>query len=134
MASQLNIDRPLYWTNRDSLWGGEVFKANDKIVDLKIKKNDVFRIEKDSGGQINLIPKPPDEGKHAWDHSKDKPVVLVEIDPGEFNRAYAMDVTLRETNEVKSCYLVETETGAAVIRTQPPDDPRSNGGSANLRR
>ena len=131
MASQIDPDRPLDWANCDSLWGGELFKANDGSETLGIVKGDEFRIEKMTG-ELTLIRKPRDGD--PWDHDKKNPVILKKEDTERYNRAYFMDVTFKNEEKPRRFHFVERDDYSTKIQNKHPDDPEANGGSANLRR
>ena len=123
-----------WWTNGDSLWGGETFKVTESDPELFVTRGDMFRLEK-HGGTIELIPHPDNRGGWEKSHDKKNPVKLEEQKPpaGNNQRVLSMKVTVPILGERKF-FLLQLENGEILLKKDKPEDPRQNGGTASARR
>ena len=119
-----------WWTNDDSLFGGETFEAEETKSKLGVKKGDVFRLERRGRSNV-LIPHPSNQG--AWAHDKKNPVRLKKVDSKKNKRAFSMQVKLSPRGKPETFFLVERKNGTVAIRLDP-DSSESNGGTASIRR
>lgn len=118
-----------FFGRKDSIWGGETIDCKQTNTVLGLKAGDKFRVEK-STGKLTLIPHPNNLGTWNQVHSKTNPINIKpkKVTPTDYERAYAMMVTIKSGAQPTKLFLVETAFGDLAI-VNMATHPRGGGGS-----
>jgi hypothetical protein len=122
-----------FFGRKDSLWGGETLTSTETNDELGVETNDRFRIEKGPNNKLTLIPHPANLGTWKETHSKTNPIKLKKFRPTDFERAFAMMVTIKAGAQPMKLFLIERENGTIAV-SDSAKDPGSNGGTAAVER